>query len=111
MHHLRASQLLEQHRAQMRDRAVALGGKGNLRGIGLHIADELCDGIGREGRLYREYAWRCAEYDDGCKVRGLERELLIKAIVNRNWTRWACQQHVTISGRVGYRLGTDIAAR
>src|SRR5262249_52847859 len=94
----------------MRDRAVALGSKGDLRGIGLHIVDKLCDGFGRERRLNREHAWRGAEYDYGRKFRGLEGKLLIKAIVDRDWARWTCQQHVTISGRTRHNLSTDIAA-
>src|SRR5262249_10886764 len=62
----------------MRDRAVALGGKGNLGGIGLHIANELCDGFGRKRWLDQEHAWCRAEYDDGRKFRGLESKLLIR---------------------------------
>src|SRR6516162_1042133 len=94
----------------MRDGTDALGGKGDIRGIGLHIADQLCDGFGRESRLYHEHAWHRAEYDDGRKFRGLEGKLLIKAIVDRNWARWTCQQHVTISRRARHHLSTDIAA-
>src|SRR5215467_13859343 len=94
----------------MRDRTIALGGKGDLGGIGLHIVDELCDGFGRERRLDHEHAWRRAEHDDGRKFRGLESKLLIKAIVDCDRARWTCQQHVPVSGRTRYGLSTDVAA-
>src|SRR6185369_4354772 len=110
VHHLSAGQLLEQHRAQMRSRAVALRGERDLTWVGLHIVDELCRGLGWECRLDQEHVRHCAEHDHGLEFRGLKGKLLIEVVVDRYWSGRACEQHVPIRGLARDGLCTDIPA-
>ena len=110
MHHRSVGHRLEHHTGQVRGGAVALAAEGDLSGIGFDVGNQLLERVRRQLLAHDRDIGHRANQRERHKLKRFVGELSIQALVDRERSRRAQQQRVTVRlGLVG-QIGADIAA-
>ena len=102
---------LEHFRCQLRRRAVALRGVGDLAGIGLRVGDELFDiTCGNLVRIDHEGVGHAGHHDDRNELAWIKFQVWIEVLIDdqRRWRR--SEQGVAVGIGLRHDFGADIAA-
>ena len=98
MGHARAGELLEDLGADVRDRAIALGGIVELAGVGLGIGDEFLEVVDRHRRVHRHHIGGHRHQPHGHQVLEVPGQLVHQDGVGNVVARIRHQQGVTVFG-------------
>ena len=107
--HLHLRHHLEHLGGEMRGGAIALGGGGELAGIGFRIGDQLGDVLGRDLRVDHQRVRHPSHDDDRDELERVEPELRIEVLVDHQRRRRRGEQRVAVRLGLEHHLGADIA--
>src|SRR4051812_11022757 len=109
VHHARIGHTLKHHAGQMRGCAVPLAAECHLARVCLDVVDQLLERIHRQLFAHDHHVRHRADHGDRHELLRLKGELLVKALIDRERSRRAEQQCVTVALRLVGELGADIA--